>query len=285
MKKFIYAIPAMLLMVLPGCKAEEGTEPGTDPTPGVVVYTYTPDEAKGLNPDNDITVRFATNSAARDVYYLVENQNSVQDFIKNNGEAAYVQKVVSEGTKFSVDGVAQTDIDLIDLHGPMLISAVASNGTTGDRSSIFFQGLDWTPVKTGTFYPQQSFLNTPIQCDLEICTTDTTLYRLRDVFTEGYSMKIQLLPELTGKDADGEYTFARIPETQTPYTLRLKNQPDPVALWLQDIGYWQGNASFITSSGYESGMYKDKSCFFQIAWMAGSVGCLGYQTPSFFIPN
>lgn len=284
MKKYIFAIPALLMMVLTGCSADEGTEPGTDSTPGVVVYSYTPDASKKLNADNDITIRFATNSAAREVSYLVEKEDDVQSYLASNGEEAYANKVASEGTKLTIDGAGQTDIDITGLYGPYVISAVATNGTNhGKRSSVVFTGLDWSDVVSGTYYPEQSFLKTPVMCTLQVCTTNDMLFRLKDVFGEGYSMKIQLIDK-TGTDADGKYTYARIPRCDTPYMLTLSDGSKQ-QLWLQDVGYWQGNSAFVTDSGYESGMYTDYSCFFMAAWMAGTRGCVAYQDYSYFIPD
>lgn len=284
MKKYIYAIPALLMMVLTGCNAEEGTEPGTDSTPGVVVYSYSPDASKKLNADNDITIRFATNSAAREISYLIEKEEAVQSYLASNGEEAYAAKVASEGTKITVSGAEQTDIDVTGLYGPYIISAVATNGTNhGKRSSVTFTGLDWSDVVNGTFYPEQSFLKTPVMCTLQVCTTDDTLFRLKDVFGEGYSMKIQLL-DITGTDSEGKYTYARIPRCDTPYMITLSDGSKE-QLWIQDVGYWQGSANWVTSNGYESGMYEDYSCFFMAAWMAGTRGCLAYNDNSCFIPD
>lgn len=291
MNKFKYALMALPLALLGACSAEEGTEPGTDKTPEVTVYTYDVVDPS-LNPDNDVWVRFATNSAAREVYYLVEKESDVEAFVNANGEQAYINKVVETGTKFTVEGAQNVDVNITDIHGDCVISAVAYNGATGKRGKAYFTGLDWSDVVEGTFYIQQAFISTQSTfATLQVCDQDETLYRVENAFGEGYSVKMQML-KVKGKDPDqpdgtpGDvYTLFRIPEAKTPFAVRLSSTPDPQALWVQDIGYWQNNASFVTSvSGYENGMYEDYSAFFQFAWMAGSIGCVSFETPSWFIP-
>lgn len=72
MKKYIESL--LLLCVaaftLTACSEEEGTNPGGDGNPNVVVYQYTPSQP--YNADNDITLRFATNNKVEAVYYLSE---------------------------------------------------------------------------------------------------------------------------------------------------------------------------------------------------------------------
>ncbi|MDE6532481.1 MAG: hypothetical protein K2M27_02980 [Muribaculaceae bacterium] len=284
MKKLLYSFAAIPLLLFGACSADEGTEPGTDSYPAVTVYSYQPSDPD-LNPDNDITVRFATNSAAREVYYLVEKSDDVRSFIKDNGEDAYVKRIIENGEKFSVDGADSKDINVIDQHGEVMISAVASNGTPGKRNYVTFVGLDWEDVLDGTFYIQQSFIGTQSTlATLQVCTTDESLYRVNNAFGEGYPVKLELL-DAYGEDADGVYQLFRVPEANTPFSVNLSSG-GPYELWIQDIGYWQGNASFVTSvSGYENGIYEDKSAFFQFAWMAGNIGCVSYTTPSYFIPD
>lgn len=283
MKKYIYAIAALPMLALWSCKADEGTEPGHDSTPAVTVYTYTPADAD-LNPDNEVTVRFATNSATSEVYYMYQLTSEVEKEINTNGEAAYIEKVISNGEKISVNGASSVDIDLIDLHGTNTISAVAvgKNGKSIGKAS--FTGLDWEQKKLGTFYVQQAFIGVKeTECALEICTTNNSLYRLRDVFGTGYSMKMQLL-DVQGEDEDGVYTLFRVPASNTPWQVKLSSGAI-CDVFVEDIGYWQGNASFVTGvSGYENGFYEDGSAFFRLAWMADGVGCVSYTSPSFFIP-
>lgn len=284
MKKYIYALALLPMVGLISCKEDMGTEPGTDSTPNVVVYTYTPTD-QNMNPDNDVTVRFATNSATTDVYYLIKLSSEVEEIINdgNKGENVLIEEVIANGTKISVDGAENVNVDLLDIHGANTICAVAVGKGGKALGKATFLGLDWEEKTLGTFYVQQSFVSTStIECALEVCTTDATLYRLRDVFGSGYNMKMQLL-DAYGEDEDGEYQLFRVPETATPWQVRLTDG-NTYDLYVEDIGYWQNNSSFVTSaSGYENGMYEDGSAFFQLAWMC-DLGYLSYTSPSYFIP-
>ena len=283
MKKYIYAIAVLPLLSLWSCSADEGTEPGHDSKPAVTVYTYTPSDPN-LNPDNDVAVRFATNSATSDVYYLYQPTTEVKAAIKNNGESAFIDNVIANGEKISVNGASNVDINLTGLRGENTICAVAVGNNNKRLATATFTGLDWEQVKLGVFHINQAFIGVKeTECALEICKTDDSLYRLKDVFGEGYSMKMQLI-DVQGKDEDGVYTLFRIPASNTPWQVRFQSGEDST-LFAEDIGYWQGNAAFVTGvTGYENGFYEDGSAFFRIAWMADGVGCIGFETPSFFIP-
>lgn len=295
MKKYIYAIPALMMAcMLPACTAEEGAEPGTDATPAVTVYTYEPSD-ENLNPDNDVTVRFATNSATKEVAYLVEKGDDVEAFLKginpngdkeNEAEQAYVDRVLQNGQKITVNGAESVDVNLTGLYGPYVISAVAVGSR--DRKSMTFTGLDWENVTSGTFHYRQTFLPVSTRvCNLQVCTTNDKLFRIENAFGEGYSMKFELL-DATANDEDGTYTLFRIPLQKTPWKINLTSG-GPYPIVVEDIGYWQGDASFVTgATGYENGMYADHTAFFRIAWGAdrgSNIGVFSFETPSFFIPD
>ena len=97
--------------------------------------------------------------------------------------------------------------------------------------------------------------NTPTT--LQVCTTDETLYRFKDLFGEGYSMKINLMG-IQGEDANGPYEFFRVPEMATPYSVTLTD----------------GNSYQISEDGY---------CFVMVAYTV-SAGYLVYGY-DFFVPN
>lgn len=105
--------------------------------------------------------------------------------------------------------------------------------------------------------------------------TDPNLYRFKDVFGEGYSMKINLI-DIKGSDKVGEYQYFRVPSTLTPYTYGNLG-----SINICDIGYWQGNDAFVTDSGYESGMYENYDCFIYVAYLV-STGAVGYGYDYFY---
>ena len=273
MKKYIYNIFAVLFAAtaITSCTEENGTEPGNDSAPSVIVYQYA--AARPNNPDNDVVLRFASNSKANEVYYLAEKTTEMEANLSAKGEEGYMDYVVSSGTKVSgLSGEGYADVTITDLFGSYTITAVAVNGAMKSSNSVTFTGLDWSNVVTGTYYFEAvpSLGLDPVHTTLQVCTTDATLYRFKDLFGAGYSMKIKLL-DITGSDSDGEYTYFRVPATETPYTYGNYG-----AIGVRDIGYWQGSDAWVTSYGYESGMYSNYNCFICVQYYV-SAGNLGYN--------
>lgn len=288
MKKYLYAILALPMLMMWGCKAEEGSEPGTDPYPAVTLFTYTPTNAT-LNPDNDVTVRFATNSKTREVYYLVKPTKDVDEALKG-GEQQVISEIVQNGQKLSFNGAGYVDVDVTGIVGPNYILAVASDGANGKTfSKIAFTGLEWEVVTQGTLYYAQSFLASQgAACTLEQCVQQPTLYRLHNAFGQESNLKLELLSK-GGTDADGPYKLLRIPEASTPFTVTF-NDGTISDVWVEDIGYWQNSAGFVTDeSGYHNVMYMNSHyCVLNIAWMTVN-GCVSYgawnSATSEFIPD
>lgn len=94
-------------------------------------------------------------------------------------------------------------------------------------------------------------------------------------------MKLNML-DLQGQDESGTYRFFRVPEMATPLSVRLTDG-NSYQLSVMDIGYWQGDESFVTAGGYESGMYEDGYCFVCVAYTV-SAGTLVYGY-DYFVPN
>lgn len=286
MKKLIYSLLALIPALFCACNEDPGTEPGTDPEPRVTIYSYAPEDEE-LNPDNDVAIRLATNSATKEVAYLVEKTEDVDAFLapykeKNQlaeGEAAYAQKVLAEGHKVTVDGAQTVDFTIKDLHGPNTISAVAAG--SNHRNYVEFTGLDWTKVVSGTFMFRQSFMPQSKACDLEVCTTDSKIYRLKNVFGEGFSMKVNMTGT-TAQASDGTIGLFRIAPQNTGLQIGLKDGKFP--MWVEDVGYWQGDASFVTdvSSSYINYMYEDGYMVLNIVWCANKSGSI---TPFSFSAN
>lgn len=280
MKKYInklFAVVALATATITSCTVEEGTVPGNDKDPNVVVYSYT--AQKPYNEDNDVALRLAFNNQVESAYYLAEKASEKESRLSSLGEEGYMDYVVSNGTKIG-DVTSNTDITLTDMYGKYAITIVVVNGTKKTFAATEFTGLEWADVVTGTYH---FAVNTSVTGEsrpttLQVCTTDNTLYRLKDVFGQGSNMKFQLLPDYTAKDADGTYTYFRIPATETPFTYGNYG-----TVSVRDIGYWQGSSAWITDNGYESGMYEDYSCFFYIQYFV-SAGSLGYKY-EYFVPD
>ena len=288
MKKYIESL--LLLCVtafaLTACSEEEGTNPGGDGNPNVVVYQYTPGQP--YNADNDITLRFATNNKVEAVYYLSEPEADYNAHISEMGEAGYNDYVVENGTQVEgIEGQSNVDVTLTDMMGTYYITAVAVSGNQKKAYTTTFTGLAWEDVVSGTYIFNAQPVsgsaiglpNTPTT--LQVCTTDPTLYRFKDLFGEGYSMKLNML-DLQGQDESGTYRFFRVPEMATPYSIKLTDG-NSYQLSVMDIGYFQDNESLVTAGGYESGMYEDGYCFVMVAYtVSAGYLCYGYD---YFVPN
>lgn len=288
MKKYIESL--LLLCVaaftLTACSEEEGTNPGGDGNPNVVVYQYTPGQP--YNADNDITLRFATNNKVEAVYYLAEAEADYNSHIADMGEAGYNDYVVENGTQVEgIEGQSNVDVTLTDMMGTYYITAVAVSGNQKKAYTTTFTGLAWEDVVSGTYIFNAQPVsgsaiglpNTPTT--LQVCTTDPTLYRFKDLFGEGYSMKLNML-DLQGQDESGTYRFFRVPEMATPYSIKLTDG-NSYQLSVMDIGYFQDDESLVTAGGYESGMYEDGYCFVCVAYTV-SAGTLVYGY-DYFVPN
>lgn len=288
MKKYIESL--LLLCVaaftLTACSEEEGTNPGGDGNPNVVVYQYTPSQP--YNADNDITLRFATNNKVEAVYYLSEPEADYNAHISEMGEAGYNDYVVENGTQVEgIEGQSNVDVTLTDMMGTYYITAVAVSGNQKKAYTTTFTGLAWEDVVSGTYIFNAQPVsgsaiglpNTPTT--LQVCTTDPTLYRFENLFGEGYSMKINML-DLQGQDESGTYRFFRVPEMATPYSVTLTDG-NSYQISVMDIGYFQNDESFVTAGGYESGMYEDGYCFVMVAYtVSAGYLCYGYD---YFVPN
>lgn len=286
MKKYINALGMVLLaiMAMTSCKEEEGTTPGTDEAPAITLYQYAV-EAPEYNPDNDVRIRIAANNQVSEAYYLTETTADKKAHVEAEGETGYMTYVVENGTKIEgISGESNADIVLTNLQGECAITVVGVNGSNMTSQEVVFTGLAWEDVATGTYvFGTKSVQGNPAATivgqssaptTLQVCTTDPTLYRFKDVFGEGYSLKINLIDK-TATDSQGTYQFFRVPSTLTPYTYSSYGN-----ISISDIGYWQGDDTFVTDNGYESGMYANHNCFIMVVYTV-SAGYLGYGYDEF----
>lgn len=280
MKKFKYLLFALPLLLLGACSADMGTEAGTDTEPVVTLFSYTPGKASGLNPDNDVQVRFATNSVTKEVYYLTELKEDVNAFIAANGEEAYMQKVIAQGEKFEVNGAENVDKDLTGIFGDCLITAVAVNGGSHTKATLSFLGLSWETLTTGTFSPRVNGLPSGFASAIQVCESDENLYRIKDALGEGNHIKFTLMDEAyAGQDSDGPYRLVRVAEQSTPFA--AAGYPVLIA----DYATFKKDASLAADENNASFMWtNDYFCAFLLAWYLpdGRYVSIDY---SFFIPD
>ncbi len=116
MRKYINKLFAVVLATatITSCTVEEGTVPGNDKEPNVVVYSYT--AKKPYNEDNDVLLRLAFNSKVEEAYYLAEKATEKESKVASMGEEGYMDYVVSNGTKVA-DVTTEADLAITDLYG------------------------------------------------------------------------------------------------------------------------------------------------------------------------
>lgn len=163
MKKYIYRLFMVLLATatMTSCKEDEGTEPGNDPAPSVLIYQYQPE--KPYNPDNDVMLRFATNNKTAEVYYLAEKAEDKESHITSMGKEGYKDYVIENGTKLSdVSGESNVDVTLTGFIGEYVITAVAVNGGAKTSSETTFIGLEWNLLGEG-YLVSEMFGDVPVE--------------------------------------------------------------------------------------------------------------------------
>lgn len=165
MKKYIYNLFMVLFATatMTSCAEDEGTEPGKDSTPSIIIYQYAPDES--YNPDNDVVLRFATNSKTNDAYYLVELATDKDAHIAAMGEDGYKDYVIENGIKLDdISNASNEDVILTGLVGEYTITAVAVNGGAKTAKETTFVGLSWESIGVGTL-TTSFFGNVTIPCE------------------------------------------------------------------------------------------------------------------------
>ena len=277
MKKYISLIAVAASLVLVGCTAEEGTEPGNDGAPRVVVYSYNP--GGEYNPDNDVAIRITANNEVDELYYIVEPAAAYEENLSSKGEAGYADYVVSNGTKVELvenefDGVKTFDTILTDIKGENKIVAVGISGKKYGLGNTTFVGLSWTVLATGT-YSSELLAKLGIgafEATLQQCDQDPTRFRFPDLLVEGYHRVFTL----TGKeqeDADGDKFFNVLVANQE-IGLTYGNYG---MISARDVATWQNNTNYLVYNVF----YPDYN--YVIIWTQYNVtaGNLGYGDDEF----
>lgn len=152
MRKYINTLFMGLLIAasITSCSEEQGTNPGEDSRPAVIIYQYAPGE--GYNADNDIKLRISANSQTQEAYYLCELTSEKADFIEINGEAAYMDQVTEKGIKLEeISGTSNQDVVVTGLIGDYTITAVAVKVIPKQRLKVLFMvfsGMSLEKVRT-----------------------------------------------------------------------------------------------------------------------------------------
>lgn len=191
MKKYIYSLFMVLLATatMTSCTEDEGTEPGNDSNPSVIIYQYKPD--KPYNADNDVLLRFAINNKTSEVYYLAESTAEKDAHISSLGENAYKDYVIENGVKLGdFSDEPNVDVILTGLVGEYVITAVAVNGGVKTVSETTFVGLRWNSIGVG-YYTSAMFGVTDMP--VEVYKGDPKeWYKLPSIFEDGKDLVIKV---------------------------------------------------------------------------------------------
>ncbi len=195
MKRNIYRIFMGLLVLssIISCSEEQGTEVGNDSEPSVIVYQYTPGE--DYNADNDIKLRIAANNRTQEAYYLYELTEDKEKYIATNGEAAYLEHVVTDGIKLDdISGESTQDVVLTGLIGDYTITAVAVNGNQKKAFETTFYGIQWNILGEGMF--QSTFFGEVFPVEIRKAA-HAEWYKI----VEPYALGLDLIVKFNGTDA------------------------------------------------------------------------------------
>lgn len=191
MKKYIYSLIMVLLVTatMTSCAEDEGTNPGNDSNPHVVLYQYEP--GGSYNADNDVILRIAANNKTTEVYYLAELATEKESHVASMGDSGYMDHIIQNGTK--VEGFSNTlnvDVVLTGMVGEYIITVVAVNGNTKTATETSFVGLRWDPIGIGSL-TTTFFGNVTIPCEF-YKSSPVLKYKAIGAYEEGYDITFDI---------------------------------------------------------------------------------------------
>ena len=289
MKKLFYIISATaVLLSFAACQEEVGSVPGSDGKPFVTSYQYAP--PKGYNSDEDVQIRFVKNDKVESAKFLVELKSAKDTAIAHDGEKAYIKKVLEEGTAIEfVDGVCDTV--LVGLANYYDITVVAVNGSKKAMSAITYAGLAWKPGVMGKYtfsgnskvalvLPTYGGVDPVVDVEFQQCEFDDALYRFKDLYGAGKSLKIRLTGEDPVDDGRGPFVYFRVANgssTGLSYS--------GMEIFTRDIGNAINDDYFYALGyDYECGLYEDGHCNLNLQYYC-EAGAFGYAWDETFVPN
>ena len=224
MRKYIYSIltVAMSLFTFSSCSYDDGVERGGDKDMKITLYEYS--VSAPLSVDNDLHLRVCGNNLVQEVYYKVFSETDYSQL----SESAIVDKTKSEGTKAELaedpqNGGYVADFVVKDMVNACRIAIVGVNGNNYSFASTEFFGLQYEDIckgkyKFASFYEKSIGGVAPAEVVLQKCTNKEGLYRFKDLYGTGCSLKFYLTGE-TAKDKDGNvYKEIYSPSNDTPYS-------------------------------------------------------------------
>ncbi|MGP1437008.1 MAG: hypothetical protein ACTTKN_10360 [Phocaeicola sp.] len=288
MNKYMNRLLIALLAVftMSACTDEEGTNPGGDGSPSVILYQY--DAESPNDPDTDSALRIAVNNKTADVYYFAEPTSSVSGHGATT--EAYADYVVANGTKAATtadenNGGYYADVVVTNMKGDYTISAVAVSGNEKAIQQKTFFGKTWVDVSTGTYYfsgnmQKRLGVDKSVPTTLQSLESDPNQYRFKNLYGAGYSL-ILTKTDVTGADDNDALQFFRVADQALPFSSAKYG-----TISVRDLGYWQNDDSFAYDPGYGVFMYTDKlkGNFVLNLQLHVTAGSFGFDTDQ-YVPN
>ena len=284
-KLFTYLLALVSMATFTACTEEAGTEPGGDSQPSVVLYQYTISASESnYNADNDTHLRVAVNNQVSNIYYLAEPTETYDAYIESNGEDAYRQYVVDNGTQATAtDGVA--DIYVTGLFGAHTITVVGMGLNNALCSAdVTFFGYTWNTLATGSVVAAllDGTFDFTIMPGFTLQQRDDNpnFYRIPNLYGNGYHLVIQAQgePETEAGDffqQEGvSYQTVTLQTLGTPYSYGDYGQ-----ISLSDYATYSGNQDYL----YYNRLYANNYLYVQSIYTVSA----GYIVQGYvqFIPD
>lgn len=252
---------------------QEGTEPGGDSQPNVVVYQLTADG--DYDADMTTKLRLAVNDATETVYVLAESQADYAAHY-NDSTYAYVDYVVDNGTEFAVADNKVIDYNISELGGLNYITAVAVKGDTRKMApSVTFTGYTYSQVEGTEDYVFTDPWKSVCEAKLYVCNEVPTNYRLKGVCfaklgTETFDINMSVYTDEDGKpvtSAQGGLTYLRVLAQETPYEYGSYG-----VVSVRDVAAWQNKEDYVLEYPCVLTSDNELDLILQLYVTAGSLG-------------
>lgn len=285
MKKYIYGLLAVLsVAAISACGEKEGSEPGNDSNPFILVNSC--ELGESYDPDCDVAVRFAVNDVTSSVYFLSEKTSDYESRLKSLGESGYAEYVKTNGTQLSTSvatgptGDSIYETTLTSLYGDYTIVGVAfGKGSEYDLNATTFTGVLWNDVVAGTY---RLMGNTNVigamgwggrtkATTLQVSSIDSKKFRFKDLYGKNAHLYFTLNGN-EGKDDDGHFRNFSMTAHSTSAQFGKYG-----TLMIRDVATWQGDA------GYESDncLYDDNTVYAYVEYYV-TAGRVAYGYDAFF---
>ena len=248
MKKHI--LLALLPLAFVACDDEqEGSNPGSDSEPNVVLYQFTSNDAEA--PDAYTRIRLAYNSATEGLYLLSEGEADYKANY-NGDDAAYAQHVIAAGTKVDTDASLNYETEIDGRGSRHYITAVAVKGSSVSVSkTVSFLGVNWIQVAGTESYVYTNFGGEVSNAVLEQSDVEPKNYRLRGVSYAGVlgnggtmDLYFTVLTDKKGNELGGDgYRFVSVKSQATGC-----EYDDFGGVSIRDIATYTKDDSYATSS-------------------------------------